>query len=59
MHKYRGKQIGDAPLYIAYTKAKAMLAAREKSVTEISYELGFSSPQYFCKSFLRNAFFFS
>ena len=46
-----GISLGHAITKERIAKAKAMLAAREKSVTEISYELGFSSPQYFCKSF--------
>lgn len=34
-------------------KAKELLAAQEKSITDISAELGFSSPQYFSKKFFQ------
>ena len=42
-----GKTISDERI----KKAKELLLNGEKSVTEISYELGFSTPQYFSRSF--------
>lgn len=46
-----GISLGRAIIEERIAKAKVMLAAQERSITEISYALGFSSPQYFCKSF--------
>ena len=46
-----GISLGRAIIEERIAKAKVMLAAQESSITEIAYTLGFSSPQYFCKSF--------
>lgn len=46
-----GISLGRAIIEERIAKAKVMLAAQERSITEIAYALGFSSPQYFCKSF--------
>lgn len=46
-----GISLGRAIIDERIAKAKVMLAAQERSITEIAYELGFSSPQYFCKRF--------
>lgn len=46
-----GISLGRAIIEERIAKAKILLAAQESSITEIAYTLGFSSPQYFCKSF--------
>lgn len=46
-----GISLGRAIIEERIAQAKVMLAAQENTITEISYALGFSSPQYFCKSF--------
>lgn len=46
-----GNSLGRAITLERISRAKELLAAEEKSVTEISGELGFSSPQYFSKKF--------
>lgn len=46
-----GISLGRAIIEARIAKAKVMLAANERSITEIAYELGFSSPQYFSKCF--------
>lgn len=46
-----GNTLGKAITAERIIRAKELLAAGEKSVTEISEELGFSSPQYFSRKF--------
>lgn len=48
-----GTPLGRAIVLERIAKAKEMLLAGEKSITEIAYELGYSSPQYFSKNFSR------
>ena len=46
-----GISLGKAITTERIKKAKELLEQGDKSVTEISYELGFSSPQYFSRKF--------
>ncbi len=50
-----GISLGRAIVLERIAKAKELLLANEKSITEIAYELGYSSPQYFSKNFSREA----
>lgn len=46
-----GKSLGKAITELRISKAKELIQLGEKSITEISYELGFSTPQYFSRKF--------
>ena len=48
-----GNSLGKTIAYERIKKARELLEQGEKSVTEISYELGFSSPQYFSRKFCK------
>ena len=48
-----GFGISEMITHVRITAAKAMLTAQEKSITQISEELGFSSPQYFSHKFAK------
>ncbi len=50
-----GQTVGQTITQTKLDRAKELLAAGEKSVTEISEELGFSSAQYFSRKFSKEA----
>lgn len=52
-----GISLGKAIATERINKAKELLSQRERSVTEISYELGFSTPQYFSRKFCQETGF--
>ena len=48
-----GKSLGRAITELRISRAKELLQEGKKSITEISYELGFSTPQYFSRKFFQ------